>query len=76
MGRGFWFYLREIATIFSDVAVCQRNGGQCSSSKCVYLPAGGREREREEFKTCLLHVTESTTFYSIFFSFFFFSNFY
>ena len=27
--------------------LCQRNGGQCSSSKCLYLPAG--EIEREEF---------------------------
>ena len=56
-----WRFVREM--VGSAVVV----------SVCIYPREGGeREREREEFKTCLLHVTESqsTTFYSIFISFF------
>ena len=63
MGRGCWFnYGKLPPNLVTWRFVREMVGSAVVVSVCIYP----REGEREEFKTCLLHVTESTTFYSIY----------
>ena len=69
MGRGCWFnYGKLPPNLVTWRFVREMVGSAVVVSVCIYP----REGEREEFKTCLLHVTESTTFYYIYIYIFFF----
>ena len=68
MGRGCWFnYGKLPPNLVTWRFVREMVGSAVVVSVCIYP----REGEREEFKTCLLHVTESTTSYSIYIYIFF-----